>query len=105
MMDPYRLNGLGWRPLSVWAVATKVAGALDSEAPIQGCFRVAHEAGYEVRQRIPACGPATKLDLRLAAHGPAPLDGLLDGGFRQLKRAWRRLRRSLRQLPPVVARL
>lgn len=96
-LDAYRLGGLDWHPLSVWAVATKIAGARADRSPIQGCYRAAYEAIAAPRPAL----PSSMLEPRASAVPPQSLEWLL----RLLKRSRRRLRRPFRRLPPVIARL
>lgn len=104
-LDLLRLGGLDWRPRSVWAVATKVRGATDGVAPIQHCFRLATPRAHPAdasREAVAARAPATVRATR-AAMTSAWARVLVAG--RPIKRLWRRLKRPLRRLPPIVANL
>jgi SAM-dependent methyltransferase len=99
-LDAHRLGGLNGSAFSVWAVATKVAGAAADRSPIQHCFRVP-QAGSPG----PASGTARANPSPVWPGAPSLGSRAGRAAYALFKRMARRLRPAGRGLRPVSGRL
>jgi hypothetical protein len=102
--DAFRLGGFGRRPLAIWAVATKIAGATTDRVPQQGIAQARAQGADWARTGV--------LPARWGG-APTPVSGFGDDPmprwFETLLATFKWLARPLRQLrlhrPPVRTRL